>query len=175
MTTLEFNSVTKMHSRFGLILAFPTNKFFVVDSKQSLKMESILRDENMTFSDSLTPLSGSSPVGLWHRSCYDGSLLWDRMIIQDLGNFSMIRPSAKCAARIGQAFSDTRTAVPIDTEITRREPDVTFNSRVFSDGVGIMSYLVMYTIWDKLPKARLVKPTLFQIRFQGMNFRELCA
>ncbi|KAE9382198.1 RdRP-domain-containing protein [Stipitochalara longipes BDJ] len=98
---------------------------------------------------------------------YEGSLLWDRMIIQDLGNFSMIRCPAKCAARIGQVFSDTRTAVPINTEIIQPGSDVTFESRVFSDGVGTMSYSVMYKIWDRLPKARLVKPTLFQIRFQG--------
>jgi hypothetical protein len=124
---------------------------------------------------------GFSHSSLRAQSCwfmapfiYDGSVLWDRIIIQDLGDFSMIRSSAKCAARIGQAFSDTRTAVPIDTEIIRREPDVTFNSRVFSDGVGTMSYSVMYTIWNRLPKARLVKPTLFQIRFQGMNFRGPC-
>jgi hypothetical protein len=32
---LEFNFVTKMDSRFGLIFAFPTNKFFVADSKTS--------------------------------------------------------------------------------------------------------------------------------------------
>ena len=65
-------------------------------------------------------------------------------------------------------FSDTRIAVPINTEIIRHERDVKFEDRVFSDGVGTMSYSVMYKIWDKLPKARLVKPTLFQIRFQGI-------
>ncbi|KAH8745393.1 hypothetical protein BGZ57DRAFT_918594 [Hyaloscypha finlandica] len=47
----------------------------------------------------------------------DRSLLWDRMIIQDLDNISKIRSPAKCAARIGQAFPYTRTAAPIDTEI----------------------------------------------------------
>ncbi|KAN0121734.1 RdRP domain containing protein [Hyaloscypha variabilis] len=117
---------------------------------------------------------GFSHSSLRAQSCwfmapfvYEGSLLWYRMIIQDLGDFSMIRSPAKCAARIGQVFSDTRTAVPIDTNIIHREPDVTFGNRVFSDGVGTMSYSVMYKIWDRLPKAQLVKPTLFQIRFQG--------
>jgi hypothetical protein len=121
---------------------------------------------------------GFSHSSLRAQSCwfmapfiYEGSLLWDRTIIQDLGNFSVIRSPAKCAARIGQVFSDTRTAVPIKPEIIRHEPDVAFNDRVFSDGVGTMSYSVMRKIWDKLPKARLVKPTLFQIRFQGMLFR----
>jgi hypothetical protein len=123
---------------------------------------------------------GFSHSSLRAQSCwfmapfiYKGSLLWDRMIIKDLGNFSMIRSPAKCAARIGQAFSDTRTAVPIKTQIVQNQPDVTLNGRVFSDGVGTMSYSVMYKIWDRLPKARLVKPTLFQIRFQGMLFYEL--
>jgi len=123
---------------------------------------------------------GFSHSSLRAQSCwfmapfvYEGSLLWYRMIIQDLGDFSMIRSPAKCAARIGQVFSDTRTAVPIDTNIIHREPDVTFGNRVFSDGVGTMSYSVMYKIWDRLPKAQLVKPTLFQIRFQGIFIREL--
>ena len=117
---------------------------------------------------------GFSHSSLRAQSCWfmapfihPGSLLWDRMIIQDLGNFSMIRSPAKCAARIGQVFSDTRTAIPINTEVIRHEGDVTFDGRVFSDGVGTMSYSIMYKIWDRLPRARLVKPTLFQIRFQG--------
>lgn len=113
----------------------------------------------MPFSDSLTPLSGPSPVG-WFMTPFicDGSLLWDRMIIQDLANFSKIRSPAMCAARIGQAFPDTRTAVPIDTEIIRREPDVTFNSRVFSDGVGTMFYSVMHKIWDRFPRLVCLSP-----------------
>ena len=118
---------------------------------------------------------GFSHSSLRAQSCWfmapfihNESVLWARMIIQDLGNFSMIRSPAKCAARIGQVFSDTRIAVPINTEIIRHERDVTFEGRVFSDGVGTMSYSVMYKIWEKLPKARLVKPTLFQIRFQGI-------
>jgi len=118
---------------------------------------------------------GFSHSSLRAQSCWfmapfihNESVLWARMIIQDLGNFSVIRSPAKCAARIGQVFSDTRIAVPINTEIIRHERDVTFEGRVFSDGVGTMSYSVMYKIWEKLPKARLVKPTLFQIRFQGI-------
>jgi hypothetical protein len=125
---------------------------------------------------------GFSHSSLRAQSCwfmapfvYEGSLMYDRLIIQDLGNFSVIRSPAKCAARIGQVFSDTRTAVRINTDVVQNAADVKRGDRVFSDGVGTMSSSIMYTIWDSLPKARVVKPTLFQIRFQGMqeiqNFR----
>jgi hypothetical protein len=89
------------------------------------------------------------------------------MIIQDLGEFSVIRSPAKCAARIGQAFSDTRTAVPIDPKIVWDAVDVERNGCCFSDGVGTMSTSLMYKIWDRLSKAPLSKPTCFQIRYRG--------
>lgn len=117
---------------------------------------------------------GFSHSSLRSQSCwfmapffYGGEFLWDRMIIKDLGNFSDIRCPAKCAARIGQAFSDTRTAVAIKPEIVQNGKDVERNRRVFSDGVGTMSYSVMHRIRESLPRARLVKPTLFQIRYRG--------
>ena len=119
---------------------------------------------------------GFSHSSLRAQSCwfmapfiFEGSLMYDRMIIQDLGNFSAIRSPAKCAARIGQVFSDTRTAVRIDTSVVKQVRDVQFNGRVFSDGVGTMSYTMMETIWNRLSKARLAKPTLFQIRFKGIS------
>lgn len=96
--------------------------------------------------------------------------LWDRIIVQDLGDFASIRSPAKCAARIGQVFSDTRTAVSVDQSIVKSIPDVEANGRVFSDGVGTMSTSVMLKIWGSLPAKQLVKPTLFQIRYQGAEF-----
>lgn len=117
---------------------------------------------------------GFSHSSLRAQSCwfmapfiYKGGLLWDRLIVRELGNFDQIRSPAKCAARIGQAFSDTRTAVTIDPSIVKSVPDVQVNDRVFSDGVGTMSHSVMRMIWDRLPKAQLAKPTVFQIRYQG--------
>lgn len=62
--------------------------------------------------------------------------LQDRKIISQLGEFSAIRSPAKCAARIGQTFSDTPIAVQIDPSIVREVKDVENNGRVFSDGVG---------------------------------------
>ena len=93
--------------------------------------------------------------------------MYDRMIIQDLGNFTVIRSPAKCAARIGQAFSDTRTAIPIDPNIVSIMRDVEIDGRVFSDGVGTMSSSVMEKIWDRLSRKALSKPTCFQIRYCG--------
>ena len=98
--------------------------------------------------------------------------MWAEILIQELGNFTAIQSPAKCAARIGQVFSDTRTAVAIDPALVRSEADVERNGRTFSDGVGTMSLSMMERIWDALPKAKRVKPALFQIRYQGTDADE---
>jgi RNA dependent RNA polymerase len=88
-------------------------------------------------------------------------------VIEDLGDFSHIRSPAKCAARIGQAFSDTPNAIPLGTAVVLNTPDIRSNGRVFSDGCGTFSESVLEQIWDALPSKRLVKPMVFQIRFSG--------
>ncbi|KAG0650821.1 RNA-dependent RNA polymerase 1 [Hyphodiscus hymeniophilus] len=98
---------------------------------------------------------------------HDGGLIWDRMIIRQLGEFASIRSPAKCAARIGQTFSDTPITVKIDPNIVRYETDVERNGRVFSDGVGTMSTSLMHKMWGRLTKASHAKPTCFQIRYAG--------
>ncbi|TVY45069.1 RNA-dependent RNA polymerase [Lachnellula subtilissima] len=102
---------------------------------------------------------GFSHSSLRAQSCwfmapflYENSPLYDKMLIQDLGNFASIRCPAKCAARIGQAFSDTRTAVTIDLMDYYEIPDVQNNGRVFSDGVGTISSSLLEKIWERLPK-----------------------
>ncbi|KAK0108656.1 hypothetical protein ONS95_003448 [Cadophora gregata] len=117
---------------------------------------------------------GCSHSSLRAQSCWfmapfvcGGSLMWSQTMIQELGNFTTIQSPAKCAARIGQVFSDTRTAVAIDPALVRSESDVERNGRTFSDGVGTMSIAMMERIWDALPRAKRVKPALFQIRYQG--------
>jgi len=64
-------------------------------------------------------------------------------ILKDLGDFEDIRVPAKCAARIGQAFSETPYAVPIfETDIAYRfihDVKSADGSRVFSHGVGTIS------------------------------------
>jgi hypothetical protein len=74
---------------------------------------------------------GFSHSSLRAQSCwfvapfvFDSQLILDRMIISDLGDFSMIHAPAKCAARIGQAFSDTPTALHIDPENVFHLPEV---------------------------------------------------
>ena len=91
-------------------------------------------------------------------------------ILNALGNFDDIRVPAKCAARIGQAFSETPYSVPIfDRGIQIRWiPDVKSadGSRVFSDGVGTLSREAMEEVWDCLP-LKNTAPTCFQIRWAG--------
>ncbi|KAK5049094.1 hypothetical protein LTR84_005517 [Exophiala bonariae] len=117
---------------------------------------------------------GFSHSSLRAQSCWfmapfvhEGRLLLDRMLIQGLGDFSRIRCPAKCAARIGQAFSETPTAITIPPGVAREIPDVERNGRVFSDGVGTVSRGVLEKIWAHLPTTRNGRPLLFQIRYGG--------
>lgn len=119
---------------------------------------------------------GFSHSSLRAQSCWfmapfahDGSLMYDRMLIAQLGDFSKIRCPAKCAARIGQAFSDTPTAVTIARNVVQGMKDIQVGARVFSDGVGTISKSVMHSIWDALPEIGKSEPTCFQIRYQGQS------
>ena len=94
--------------------------------------------------------------------------MYDRMLISDLGDFTVIRSPAKCAARIGQTFSDTPTAVRIDPRAVKIVKDVEVGPRVFSDGVGTMSKTVWHQITNGLPRKGGSPPTCFQIRYAGM-------
>ncbi|UKZ81885.1 hypothetical protein TrVFT333_009661 [Trichoderma virens FT-333] len=93
-------------------------------------------------------------------------------IIRSLGDFSDIRIPAKCAARIGQAFSETPYAVDIlKCGIgIKYIPDVKTadGKRVFSDGVGTISWDAMEEIWDRLPMNNSA-PTCFQVRLGGIK------
>ena len=101
----------------------------------------------------------------WELQSYDS-------IVRSLGRFEDIRVPAKCAARIGQAFSETPYAVPIferDIE-SRQVPDVKNHdgSRVFSDGVGTLSLAAMREFQTFLPD-RAADATCFQIRWGGVK------
>lgn len=89
-----------------------------------------------------------------------------------LGDFKDIKIPAKCAARIGQAFSETPYAVKVaDRKIEIRHiPDAksTDGSRVFSDGVGTISWAALEEVWKVLP-IRLGAPTCIQIRLAGVK------
>ncbi|KAL6709446.1 hypothetical protein ACN47E_001381 [Coniothyrium glycines] len=95
-----------------------------------------------------------------------GILLEAKDIIADLGDFSHIRCSAKCAARIGQAFTDTIFAVAVpDSSSISQTKDIRRNGRCFSDGCGTISQELLHIVWKHLPRNE--KPTTIQIRFQG--------
>ncbi|KAF4986827.1 hypothetical protein FGRMN_10645 [Fusarium graminum] len=91
-------------------------------------------------------------------------------ILKALGDFSEILIPAKCAARIGQAFSETPYAIPIfETGITHKSiKDVKSEdgSRVFSDGVGTISLGALEEVWPYL-SMRAAAPTCLQIRWGG--------
>ncbi|KAL1654362.1 hypothetical protein SLS61_002962 [Didymella pomorum] len=91
-------------------------------------------------------------------------------VISALGDFSNIHCSAKCAARIGQAFSDTVHAihVPLDAYVVEKRDDVVRNGRTFSDGCGTISEALLQRVWRSLPPDRRSKrPTVLQIRYRG--------
>jgi hypothetical protein len=91
-------------------------------------------------------------------------------VISHLGKFQNIYSPARCAARIGQAFSETPQAVPLAARGIRDcvVPDVKSGdgSRVFSDGVGTISRLAMEAIHTDIPQ-RKNAPTCFQVRWGG--------
>ncbi|KAI1135814.1 RdRP-domain-containing protein [Hypoxylon sp. FL0543] len=91
-------------------------------------------------------------------------------VIADLGRFNKIYSPSRCAARIGQAFSETPFAVDLEelgVNIQYIE-DVKSGdgSRVFSDGVGTLSRSLMEAIQAALPQNRDTT-TCFQIRWGG--------
>lgn len=88
------------------------------------------------------------------------------MIISKLGDFSHIQCPAKCAARIGQAFTDTSSSIAIDPAFVGEMEDVERNGRVFSDGVGTCSLGVLKTL-QATQRSFSVPATIFQIRFAG--------
>jgi RNA dependent RNA polymerase len=117
---------------------------------------------------------GFSHSSLRAQSCWfmtpfshNGRLLSDRELIKGLGNFSKICIPARCAARIGQAFSDTRDAIALAPGVVKEMEDVERNGRVFSDGVGTISMETLEQIWGGLLAGKQKKPTVLQIRYQG--------
>ncbi|KAI1636235.1 rna-dependent rna polymerase [Biscogniauxia mediterranea] len=91
-------------------------------------------------------------------------------VISDLGEFKNITSPARCAARIGQAFSETPFSTNLDGLGVKVKyiPDVksTDQARIFSDGVGTISRDLMYAIHDGLPP-KWRSATCFQIRWAG--------
>jgi hypothetical protein len=97
----------------------------------------------------------------------DGSLQTYFSIISDLGQFNNIYSPARCAARIGQAFSETPFAVSLEEHgvVHKVIDDIRSEDgeRIFTDGVGWISQGLVDIILDALPQRRYA--TCFQIRW----------
>ncbi|KAJ5693424.1 hypothetical protein N7462_002847 [Penicillium macrosclerotiorum] len=89
-------------------------------------------------------------------------------IIKALGKFSHITSPARCAARIGQAFSETPFSVDVEKMKIDYIPDIVSpdHQRVFSDGIGAVSQEVIQAIWESLPPSK-GSPTCAQVRLGG--------
>ena len=101
---------------------------------------------------------------------HDNTLQTHITIIRDLGDFKHIQIPARCAARIGQAFSET----PFSIDLQRHGIEHRYigdvksadGQRTFSDGVGTISLQAAQVLWRELPNTSN-KATCFQIRWAG--------
>ncbi|KAK1082418.1 hypothetical protein LTR33_003936 [Friedmanniomyces endolithicus] len=105
-----------------------------------------------------------------------GSLLYASQVIKELGDFTHIRTPAKCAARIGQCFTDTTASVTLKSGENGSLSVVERNGRDFSDGVGTISRKLLEDVWRVYGQKQQLKPTALQIRVLeicGAAFRPL--
>ncbi|EMD00113.1 hypothetical protein BAUCODRAFT_119665 [Baudoinia panamericana UAMH 10762] len=119
---------------------------------------------------------GFSHSSLRNRSCWfmaplidsrTRTLVLSPQVIKELGDFTHIRTPAKCAARIGQCFTDTTASVSVKDWEVGKLPVVERNGRDFSDGVGTLSRQLFEDVWQVYGMRNALKPTVLQIRFQG--------
>jgi hypothetical protein len=97
-----------------------------------------------------------------------GMLLTPASVIEGLGNFRDIQIPAKCAARIGQAFTETSAAITIDPDTAALIGDVERNGRVFSDGCGTISEELLYEIRKQYPRVHMKTDfAIVQMRMGG--------
>ncbi|KAL9059015.1 MAG: hypothetical protein Q9162_001403 [Coniocarpon cinnabarinum] len=119
---------------------------------------------------------GFSHSSLRTQSCWfmapffnhdEDTLMIPKNVIENLGDFSSITCPAKCAARIGQAFSDATDTIPLHHAKVESAKDVWRNGRCFSDGNGTISYELLRMVHRKFFQSRKAYATVIQIRFQG--------
>ncbi|KAL8887549.1 MAG: hypothetical protein Q9215_004891 [Flavoplaca cf. flavocitrina] len=99
---------------------------------------------------------------------HNGTRINADMLIFKLRDFSHIRIAARSAARIGQTFTDTSKAIPIDPDIVEEIEDVERKGYVFSDGVGTCSLEVMQML-QATRKPFSIPATVFQIRYAAFK------
>ncbi|TKA27987.1 hypothetical protein B0A50_04053 [Salinomyces thailandicus] len=117
---------------------------------------------------------GFSHSSLRSQSCWfmaplfeNGLMQYAPQVLKRLGDFSKIRSPPRCAARIGQCFTDTAVTVNLTQEDVGSSPVVERNGRDFSDGCGTISQDLLRMVWRTYGTKRSLKPTILQIRFQG--------
>lgn len=131
-------------------------------------------DTNILIAGRAFSFLGFSHSSLRAQSCWfmapifsEGQLKIPDMILKELGDFSHIRIPAKCAARIGQNFTDTNATIDLELDNVMTMQAVVRNGYDFSDGVGTISEALLRRVWRVYGSRRLIKPTAIQIRFQG--------
>ena len=89
-----------------------------------------------------------------------------RASIGDLSNISI---PAKYAARLGQAFSTTKSTIQIQANQVKQIPDIfdKNNSLCFTDGCGVISSDLARRMMQLLDPSCEFLPSAFQIRFKG--------
>ena len=169
------------HTDHFLHVAFCEENFEQLRFERTVSLQRIIRerfqkilDGNLSVAGRNYEFLGFSHSSLRRQSCWfmasiqDGNVTTNAAaVIAGLGDFSMIRIPARCAARIGQAFSDTTSSVPIPKDAVTIIDDIKFNNRCFSDGVGTMSRSILQKIWDGHPSSAPLQPKLYQIRYAG--------
>lgn len=94
------------------------------------------------------------------------------LVIKNIGNFDSFRSPAKCAARIGQAFTDTHVHVAVEPAYQYEIPDVEKNGRCFSDGCGLISSELADKVMENYPGMRgKSQVNGFQIRILGKSLQ----
>ncbi|KAF8422497.1 RNA dependent RNA polymerase-domain-containing protein [Tirmania nivea] len=117
---------------------------------------------------------GFSGASLRSHTCWfmapfehEGEYIDATALIAKLGDFSHITTPGKCAARIGQAFSNTYKSVEVPQASEIRISDVERNGRCFSDGCGTISVEMIDRIWQNDRSIAQGLAFVFQIRFAG--------
>lgn len=100
---------------------------------------------------------------------FEDRMVYPSDVIKSLGNFTDIQVPARCAARIGQCFSDTTDTVPLEKDVVDVMLDIERNGRCFTDGVGVISWEQLREVWKKFSLAGRKHATCIQIRFQGVK------
>ena len=174
------------HSDFFLRVTFSDEDYQYLRRDPQISRADIYQKRFRDVLDSMVSIAGRGFVflGFSHSSLraqqcwfmapfvYQGHLIHAQEVIKQLGDFSEIRSPAKCAARIGQTFSDATDTIPIHPKSVKEISDIqrmdaNKNLRVFTDGVGTISTALLRRVWTEFSRTEKRRASLLQIRFQG--------